>query len=222
MWGDSMLIVIFGLMGLLALGAQIALTAKIHAVLARLSTFLVAQDIDRRRSHVEDRRAREVRHGSIESFFKDTRAILGKMHTMAEELNPYQRETVEIHAVPTTPAASESRPRTQLPPAHQRAAGLGERPGGEHRLRRPDRPLPAPLPPPPRRAADTHPSMAAVKAPTSRPLPSIAALSKCPDCVEGVASIRGHGFARCETCGGLGEKRIEAGTTTNDPARPPT
>ena len=217
MWGNSMLIVILAFMGFAVLGAHLALTAKIHAVLMRLVTFLDAQDIDRRRSHMEMQRAREVRAKTVESFFKDTRAILGKLHAVAEELSPHHRDTVEIHTMPVAPAASESRPRALSPPPHERAAGLGERPAGEHRLYRPERPLPAPIPPPPRRIADTRPSMVAIKAPTSRPLPRVAALSKCPDCVDGVVGIEGGGFSRCEACGGRGETQIEKIAST-DPA----
>jgi hypothetical protein len=99
-----MMIAILGLVGLLALAVLAGILAKIHAALVRLLNFLDAQDIDRRRSRADDLRAREVRAKAAESFFRDTRGILGKLHTIAEEQSPHHRETMEMGAPFKMPA----------------------------------------------------------------------------------------------------------------------
>ena len=156
-----MLFAILGLTGLLFLGALLLLTAKIQVALSKLSTFLDAQDIDRRRSHVEAQRAREVRGKALESFFKDTRGILGKLHTVAEELSPHQRETVEMSAPFKLPILAPEQERdsaelmTQVMPAPSAAelASAAPAPSSEAAQRaaglsRPRGPRPALRPPP--------------------------------------------------------------------------
>ncbi len=172
-----MLFAILGLTGLLFLGALLLLTAKIQVALSKLSTFLDAQDIDRRRSHVEAQRAREVRGKALESFFKDTRGILGKLHTVAEELSPHQRETVEMSAPFKMPVlapeperdSAELMTQVKLAPSAAELAGAAPAPSSEAAQRaaglsRPRGTRP-PLPPPP---------MLSEAPPRSRTIPTLA------------------------------------------------
>ena len=187
-----MLMAILLLLATSLLAALVVFTAKLLAALSRLTTFLDAQDIDLRRARLEAQRAREVHFKSIESFFKDTRGILGKLHTVAEELSPHQRETVEMSApfnlpvlapeperdsaelmtrVMPAPSAAELASTAPAPSseAAQRAAGLSRPRGPRPALppppsEAPPRPLPPVVPPPIKhpRSAVTLPSMKAV------------------------------------------------------------
>jgi hypothetical protein len=189
-----MLMAILLLLATFLLAALVVFTAKLHASLSHLTTFLDAQDIDLRRTRLEAQRAREVHFKSIESFFKDTRGILGKLHTVAEELSPHHRETVEMSApfkmpvlapeperdstelmtkVMPAPSAAELAGAAPAPSseAAQRAAGLSRPRGPRPALPPPPseaspRPLPPVVPPPIKRprSAVTLPSMTVVRA----------------------------------------------------------
>lgn len=156
-----MLIAILTLLAVLLLALLVLFTTKIHAALSRLATFFDAQDIDLRRSRIEAQRAREIQFKAIESFFKDTRGILGKLHTVAEELSPHQRETVEMSAPFKLPILAPEQERdsaelmTQVMPAPSAAelASAAPAPSSEAAQRaaglsRPRGPRPALRPPP--------------------------------------------------------------------------
>jgi hypothetical protein len=163
-----MLMAILLLLATFLLAALVVFTAKTLAALSRLTTFLDAQDIDLRRTRLEAQRAREVHFKSLESFFKDTRGILGKLHTVAEELSPHHRETVEMSAPLKMPVLAPEPERdsaelmTRVMPAPSAAAlaaaapapssGAAQRAAGLSRPRgpRPAQPPPMPSEAPPR------------------------------------------------------------------------
>jgi hypothetical protein len=174
--------IIFGFALLVLGGILVWYAQQVHARLERLLVFLDAQDIDRRRARAEDLRSREVRLKTLDSFFKDTRAILGKLFALAEEQSPHQRETVEVVKIPAS--------------APEQAAGLGRSRGAALR---------AVVQPIARKGSTTLASMPSVAPPPPRSAPIVHTREKCRACEAGFVRHATGGVSRCSICDGWGE-----------------
>jgi hypothetical protein len=82
------------MVAMLACGLVVAWYAqKIHTACARAVALLDARDIDQRRYRSESSKARDAWRKEMSNSLRDTRAILGKLYSIAAESSPHERDT---------------------------------------------------------------------------------------------------------------------------------
>jgi hypothetical protein len=82
------------MLAMLACGLVIAWYAqKIHTACARGLALLDARDIDQRRYRAETGKAQDAWRKEMSNSLRDTRAILGKLYSIAAESSPHERDT---------------------------------------------------------------------------------------------------------------------------------
>ena len=82
------------MLAMLACGLVVAWYAqKIHTVCARGLALLDARDIDQRRYRAETGKAQDAWRKEMSNSLRDTRAILGKLYSIAAESSPHERDT---------------------------------------------------------------------------------------------------------------------------------
>lgn len=96
---------------------------KIHASHARRLTFLDAQDLDHRRNLSDARKLRDAWHKEISNSLRDTRAILGKLYSIAAESSPSERET---HLMPPTAPPALGVPKPSMDAAEPEGDRLSD------------------------------------------------------------------------------------------------
>lgn len=78
---------------------------KIHTACERALALLDARDIDQRRYRAEAGKAQDAWRKEIGNALRDTRAILGKLYSIAAESSPHERDT---HHMPPPTVRNES------------------------------------------------------------------------------------------------------------------
>jgi hypothetical protein len=82
------------MVAMLACGLVVAWHAhRIHAVCARGLALLDARDIDQRRYRSDTGKVQDAWRKEMSNALRDTRAILGKLYSIAAESSPHERDT---------------------------------------------------------------------------------------------------------------------------------
>jgi hypothetical protein len=82
------------MLAMLACGLVVAWYAqKIHSACARGLALLDARDIDQRRYRAETSKVQDAWRKEMSNSLRDTRAILGKLYSIAAESSPHERDT---------------------------------------------------------------------------------------------------------------------------------
>lgn len=103
------------LVAMLACGLVVAWYAqRIHTFCARGLALLDARQVDQRRYRADTGKAQDAWRKEMSNSLRDTRAILGKLYSIAAESSPHERDTHLMPPRDTRPSASSAPPASAV------------------------------------------------------------------------------------------------------------